>query len=259
VEHLWPILVQFVLRLIFGIAVAMFVTPPRLVTAGFYRVHLWVLMGLGTVTALAVYTNRVPPDFWPYVFWLSIILAVASYVGSVVWLYEKQKAGSVVIFIVALLALCGAALANPWKPTTTSLGASLAMLDLISSGFLLGVTMSAMFLGHWYLNTPTMELVPLKRLVFLMIGAIAIRTLLCAAGLGLHATSEPERLSWWLFVGLRWCSGLLGTLMMAYLALQTLKIPNTQSATGILYAGVILAFIGELTAQLLSVDALYPL
>jgi hypothetical protein len=39
----------------------------------------------------------------------------------------------------------------------------------------------------------------------------------------------------------------------------TLKIPNTQSATGILYAAVILAFIGELTAQLMSDAASYPL
>jgi hypothetical protein len=62
----------------------------------------------------------------------------------------------------------------------------------------------------------------------------------------------------WIFIALRWLSGLLGTLALAILTWQTLKIPNTQSATGILYAGVICAFIGELTAQLLSVEVLYP-
>jgi hypothetical protein len=36
------------------------------------------------------------------------------------------------------------------------------------------------------------------------------------------------------------------------MAWQTLKIPNTQSATGILYVAVIAVFLGELTAQLLS-------
>ena len=40
---------------------------------------------------------------------------------------------------------------------------------------------------------------------------------------------------------------------------ETLKIPNTQSATGILYAAMLLAFIGELTAQLMSVRGGYPL
>jgi hypothetical protein len=37
-----------------------------------------------------------------------------------------------------------------------------------------------------------------------------------------------------------------------------LKIPNTQSATGILYAAVVLAMIGELTSQLLSAETMYP-
>ena len=36
-------------------------------------------------------------------------------------------------------------------------------------------------------------------------------------------------------------------------------IARAQSATGILYAGVILTFLGELTSQLLSVDTLYPI
>ncbi|HJN07493.1 MAG: hypothetical protein QGG09_18755 [Pirellulaceae bacterium] len=47
--------------------------------------------------------------------------------------------------------------------------------------------------------------------------------------------------------------------MLALMAWYTLKVPNTQSATGILYAGVILTFLGELTSQLLSVDTLYPI
>lgn len=260
-NDLWPTLVQFLFRLIFGIAVAMGVTPPKLVTAGFYRVHLWVLLGFSTLAALSVFTKHVPDEeLWPYVFGFAVTTAVACYAGSVIWLYERAKAGSAAIYVVALLSLCAAALATRWQPETSSLGLSLAFLDLISGGLLLGVTLAAMFLGHWYLNTPTMQLVPLKRLVLLMIGAILARTLVSAVGLSLTlGASEAARLEWWLFVLLRWSSGLLGTLMMAHLTWQTLKIPNTQSATGILYAGVILAFIGELTAQLLSVDALYPL
>ncbi len=61
-----------------------------------------------------------------------------------------------------------------------------------------------------------------------------------------------------MFLALRWLTGLVGTLVLAALTWQTLKIPNTQSATGILYAGVILTFIGELTSQLMSAESLYP-
>ena len=62
-----------------------------------------------------------------------------------------------------------------------------------------------------------------------------------------------------MFLALRWLAGILGVLIMAIMTWQTLKIPNTQSATGILYAGVILTFIGELVSQLLSAQATYPL
>jgi hypothetical protein len=53
----------------------------------------------------------------------------------------------------------------------------------------------------------------------------------------------------WAITAIRWSAGLVGVLLVGIMAWQTLRIPNTQSATGILYVGVILAFLGELTAQ----------
>jgi hypothetical protein len=263
VTILWQILTQFIFRLTFGVSLAMSITPARLVTSGFYRVHLWVLMGLNTFAALAIYSSQ--PSFaegpvdGSVVFGFAIAAAVISYIGSVIWLYEKPRAGGIVLFVVTLTALLAAVLATPWRQPITGLGVTLGVLDLISGGLLLGSTMAAMLLGHWYLNTPTMELVPLRRLVLLMVAAIIGRTLLSAAGLSLAVYAGEQQISWWLFITLRWLSGLLGTMMLALLTWQTLKIPNTQSATGILYAGLILTFIGELTAALLSVDSLYPL
>ena len=60
-------------------------------------------------------------------------------------------------------------------------------------------------------------------------------------------------------VALRWLSGLVGVLLLAWLAWRTLLIPNTQSATGILYAAVILVFMGELSSQFLSIGTPYQL
>ena len=263
-EHIWQILIQFVFRVTFGVALAIGVTPPKLVTSGYYRIHLWVLLGLNTFAALVLYSQgtalNAPLADYTVTLGFAIGLAVASYAGSVLWLYEKKSAGQWLLFGLALTGLTTAALATPWNDRMSGLGLLLAMADLGSSGLLLGVTLAAMFLGHWYLNTPSMHLLPLKRLVALMAIAIVIRTLLCATGLALQISyGQPLEFLSWVFVGMRWFSGLLGTLMMAMLSWQTLKVPNTQSATGILYAGVILAFIGELTSQLLSVDALYPL
>jgi len=261
---IWQLLLQFIFRLTFGIALAMGVTPARHVTSGFYRVHLWVLMGLNVLAALAAYSQRaaltsVQVD-WRLAFGLALAMTLLSYVGAVAWLYEKSQLGTTLILVISAVALAAAALATSWLKTRTPFGVTLAMLDLASSGVLLGVTMAAMFLGHWYLNTPTMELLPLKRLVAFMAAAILVRTLVSAAGLVLQLQAEPEMdTAIWIFIAFRWLSGLLGTLLLALMTWETLKVPNTQSATGILYAGVILTFLGELTSQLLSVETLYPI
>jgi hypothetical protein len=54
---------------------------------------------------------------------------------------------------------------------------------------------------------------------------------------------------------LRWLAGLAGLPVLLWLSRKTLDIPNTQSATGILYVACLAAILGELTAQLLSVAA----
>ncbi len=262
--EIWQLLIQFVFRLTFGMALAMGVTPARWVSAGFYRVHLWVLMGFNTLAALAIYSRRQSLAEMhldgTLLLAAAIGLAVASYAGSVVWLYGKSQLGGLLLFAIALGGLLAAGLATPWHQSSTGTGIALAFLDLTSSGVLLGVTLSAMFLGHWYLNTPTMELLPLKRLVLLMVAAIVARTLVSGAGLALQAGSTaPLATVFWLFVAFRWLSGLLGTFALALLTWYTLQVPNTQSATGILYAGVILTFLGELASQLLSVNTLYPI
>src|SRR5262249_41826348 len=105
---------------------------------------------------------------------------------------------------------------------------------------------------------------PLKRLIWLLAAAIVVRMAVCALGsvmeTALHADGgQPLARSWYLFVALRWLAGLVSALGLTWLTWQTLKIPNTQSATGILYAGVVLVFIGELTSQLLSAEARYPI
>jgi hypothetical protein len=257
------VLVQFVFRLTFGMSLAMALTPARLVTSGYFRVHLWVLMGLNTFAALALYSGRDGIEHtWvgPNTLLLgAVLLAVGSYVGAVVWLYERARTGQRILFLLSGLALLAALAATPWTASSSRAQPMLA-LDIVTSGWLMGTTMAGMLLGHWYLNTPTMQLVPLQRLVRWMTGAVIARAIVGAIGLGLCLASDftPTSLFGWM-VGFRWLSGLGGAFLMAVLTWYTLKIPNTQSATGILYAGVILVFLGELVSQLLSMDAPFPL
>lgn len=259
---LWQTLAQFVFRLAFGIAVSMAVTSPKQVRSGFFRVHLWVLMGILTFAALAVFSARESIRHSHEVSIIAAIAAITSYVGSVLWLYDSKRMGIALLGIVAVLSLAG--LVNLRESqndyiTWTYYFHWSYLADVITGSMVLGSTMTAMLLGHWYLNSPGMKLAPLRRLVLIMGASLIARAVVNGIGLGMEVSIASDlSMSWWLFVSLRWLAGILGAMMLAVLTWKTLDVPNTQSATGILYAGVIVVFIGELTSQLMTVHATYP-
>lgn len=244
------LLIEFVLRLAFGLAVAMLATSPKLVTVGFFRVHCFVLFGLGVVASLAAYGDARYGVAGP------VVVAVASYLGSVAWLVGLARAGQVTLGVVAIAALASSCLANGAEADVW-----FGWVDPLTAGLVLGFTIAAMLLGHWYLNTPTMKLEPLKRLIVLMTASIGLRAVVAAVGLAvvLSGSEVEPRMTWLLMLALRWSAGIAFALVVAWMTWQTLKVPNTQSATGILYVGVIVVFLGELMSQLLSDGSAYPL
>ncbi len=265
------VLAQFLLRLSFGLAVGMTITLSRRVSSGYYRNHLLVILGLTTLAALVLS----PGASWGM--WLAATAAVISYLGSVCWMVDASRAGAVLLWLVAASSLAAAFVAQsncpePPVPLTAASGnsgtvsapqdrsqaaATLRSISVVTSGLLLGITMAAMLLGHWYLNSPGMELAPLRRLLIAIVLAVAAQMLVSAIGLA----GEWRGLSpnWLMFVLLRWLFGLLGVLALVGMAWKTLDIPNTQSATGILYVAVIGAFVGELVSLLLSAESTFPL
>ena len=277
-------LAQFLLRLAFGLALAMAITSPRRVSSGFFRNHLYVALGLATLAALVTYAAS------SGAFWFAVSAAAVSYVGSVCWLYEKPAAGRAALLVVALLALAGcfeltageqvpdATYARYFPPIEHEITAAeadllsaaarrmgyiagaLVFIDTFSSGLLLGTVIAAMFLGHWYLNSPTMELSPLRRLLLAIAAALVLRAAVSGVGLAceaIYATYFATHAI--LFVLLRWSFGIFGVAALTWMTWRTLDIPNTQSATGILYVAVIGVFVGELTSMLLSAESLFPL
>lgn len=267
---IWAILIEFLLRLTFGMAVAMGLTPARWVTSGFFRVHLWVLMGINTFAALWLYSQRaavdvISPGLGMWLVGLAIASAVISYVGAVIWMYEQNGAGKTAIGLVAASSGLGC-----WLISRAGMKSSLPIgqwlllqLDWLPGSLVIGSVTTAMLLGHWYLNSPGMRMEPLYRLLLLIFFALALRGLWSGAGLTaevLHRTADhAPTTQFWLFVALRWLAGIFGPTALTWLTWLTLKIPNTQSATGILYAGVILVFIGELTSRLMSMTTLFPI
>jgi len=115
-----------------------------------------------------------------------------------------------------------------------------------------GLTVHAMLLGHWYLNAPGMSVDALRKMIDWALAAWGVQLVLCLAtaavdpsGLRLAGGTATALLS------LRWLAGLVGLPVLLVMSRKTLDIPNTQSATGILYVACLAAILGELTAQLL--------
>jgi hypothetical protein len=241
------ILSQFLLRLAFGLAVGMAITSPQKVFSGFYRNHLYVTLGLATLAALVLAPSHQVAAI------AAGAAAVLSFMGAAAWLYEAKRLGLVLIVGVAICALLAAVIADDTKNI-------FQQIAVVSSGLVLGVVFAAMLLGHWYLNAPGMELEPLRRLLIVAGASVVIQMFVVGAGLTAEATHRSHiDIGWLLFVALRWSFGLFGVMGLLWMAWQTLKIPNTQSATGILYVAVIGVFIGELTGLLLSAESAFAL
>lgn len=243
-------LFQFLLRLSCGLAAAMAVTSPRWVTSGYYRNNLYVLLGLNVFATLIAWrgADELAGGFWP-----ALVASLLCYVGSVLWLYEQPRPGISVLTLIAALSALGLLLHITWWSGESWLIPTLKLLDPLASAALLGSTTAAMLLGHWYLNAPGMKLEPLFRLIALMAGAIVVRSVIC--GLGWMLLREHDialNVTHTALLALRWLAGLVGPAIVAWMSWQTLRIPNTQSTTGILYVGVIGVFLGETIATLLA-------
>jgi hypothetical protein len=247
------LLAQFLLRLAFGLAVGMGITSSRQVSSGYFRNHLYVVLGLSTLAALVL--TKLDSGAT----WLAGSAALVSFFGAACWLYELSRAGKIAIWLVAICAFVAAVLGQ-------TVGTQLTVHDLwnalaiATSGLVLGLVFAAMLLGHWYLNSPGMLLTPLRRLLAAAALAVVVQAALSAVGtIAAWSTQLEMSSAWWLFVALRWSFGICGVLALLWMAWRTLEIPNTQSATGILYVAVIGVFVGELAAALLSAESGVPL
>jgi hypothetical protein len=87
---------------------------------------------------------------------------------------------------------------------------------------------------------------------------VAAHACVCGLGLALELGVRDFSTQDWLFLILRWSFGLLGVMVLIWLTWETLAVPNTQSATGILYVAVMGVFVGETMSLLLSAESLFP-
>lgn len=244
----------FALRLTAGIGIMLLLMPRKSVTSEFFRILMLVCLGLSVVSTLTSAGGMLGP----------ISICIAAFLGSVFWLLERRALGTTALFVVSLMAIeeTGRAIfrlaalddettSAVADTATTSAQAIVPLLfSTIASTGTLGAAMAGMLLGHRYLTAPGMPLVPLFRLN----DALGLTGLLrmAVSGVLLMQHGLPGSGSGplvWLM--LRWLAGIAGPLVVWLMVRRILRYRNTQSATGVLFVGVILTFLGELSGDLL--------
>lgn len=252
-------ILQFALRLLFGLSSTWCFMPREAVTVGFFRIQMLVALGLsvlGAMTASGI--DPLPDTLCPVVVkGICIGMAVIAFVGSTLWMLGHRTAGAACGAIIAVgsaTALLGLLPLSSMIPVRSGFVA----VSELSSGWLVGGAVCAMLLGHWHLTATSMSLVPLTRLTHMLLAAASVRGVLALAALltvqGVSWSGVPA-----IWLALRWAAGIIGPLVLGGMVLRILKYRNTQSATGVLFAAVILAFIGETTAALLYREFHWPL
>ena len=165
--------------------------PPPLCDAVFavvMMVMVWVVLlvvlvvlGLATFAGLLASTVGLTP-----IVWLMVVAAVTAWVGSILMYADRRRSGLVCC---GLAAICGGV-------ATIVVGdpATAASVSRLLSGCLIGLTVNAMLLGHWYLNAPGMQVDALRRSIdqTLLVWALLLAFTLAAVGCQFTTTGSDE-------------------------------------------------------------------
>jgi hypothetical protein len=247
-----PMLASFAVRLSFGLVTSMLLTHWRSVPLPFFRTLNQIMLALLVLAALD--QGRCGGERWAVV--LLVASGVVAYVATLARGIGLPKIG-------VCAAMLEAGLTAGWLVGSSAGGAGETMRALdaasgLASGFLMGSTLTAMLLGHYYLTAPAMSIEPLKKLVRLMAVSLGARCLLAASAVwfGPGALAELATASAWSISGslvaARWGLGFLASGVATYMTWKTAAIRSTQSATGILYIAMIFVLFGELTSMVLA-------
>jgi hypothetical protein len=117
--------------------------------------------------------------------------------------------------------------------------------QLILAAIALGAVNAGMLLGHWYLVTPKLSPAPLRRMMWLLIGALGLQAIAFGVALAVVGTDPlVGSLAWltWLRLG----AGILLPIAATVLALLATRAASLQASTGLLYIGLALVMAGSI-------------
>ena len=130
-----------------------------------------------------------------------------------------------------------------------------ALAVFVPAALLAGTALGGMMLGHWYLVAPSLSFRPLRLMVNLVFGAVAVQAVVLVVALSTASAATRDALLrssdalpfWLLVVG----AGLVFTTGVALLIRHFARIRANQPATAMLYVLIISVVMGVVPAHLL--------
>ena len=264
----------FALATVVGTLTTLFWIPEDDLGRGYFQMNALIVLGLLSLVAAVVILHPIEP-FGPdpaignAALFGGFAAAFLYYVAvwRERWVLCRWAAA------LALLACCAALfLSGPFLidgPSPLPHRGPLTAIALGSSALLLGWSLVAMLLGHWYLVAPRLNFRHLIVFCWVLLFAVVLRlstvliTVWVAYGVDplvephpLRALTSPQGQGMFFWFRLLW--GLAIPLLLAAMSLHCARRRSNQSATGILYVLVVGTFIGEITAYYLSVTTGVP-
>lgn len=278
------ILVLFLYQLSVGIILTLAVMPLKEVDRKFYQLSsglaaFLVAIALGMVI---YYPFELPQNFgvspgqlgglpqWA----LGLFLAYLALLLTTYVRLRLKKIGAAKALVRASAALGSLALVVQglvYRPASLygGLKAWVMPIDFLTAAMFLGVFMLAMVFGHWYL-VQAMPKRLLRRMTEILILILVIRVLVVGGSLWVYASQVAggaeaisNLMDMWqghgMFFWQRILTGLAIPLILSYMIYSTAKMGANQSATGLLYVGVVFVIIGEMISKYMFVMSGIPI
>ena len=192
-----------------------------------------------------------------YIFFLStsVLLIIYNIVHP-----RLHKPLLILSFIFGILGISSYSVAIYQPLLVDSQMIALFVANEIGGALILGSVLGAMITGHWYLVQHKLSLTPLKNSSVIYITSVLLRIVLIGLSILIFfKMKEGGELvnailslngSGYIFIG-RIVFGLIVPLVFGIMVWKSTKIRATQSATGILYATIILVLMGETFGKVL--------
>ena len=185
-----------------------------------------------------------------------LTLLMVSIFFLLLTIFLLQRGGKIFVMLAMLSGLAAMSMLAFAYPNAGAAPGWMLAGSFISSTLLLGSVLGTMITGHWYLVNRKLTIRPLQIATWVFIGIAALRAISVLATVMLLANSSqpalaetarslldfsmPGMLFW-----ARVAFGIIIPLVFGWMIWSSVKVRNTQSATGILYATIILILAGE--------------